>query len=98
MRQGGGGVQGVNECQLFVVYGRVGRFCTYFRILCKGMLFAVPLGPIWGPTKFFDFSSKTSEKYPFKGPDFQKNPRANKYKFFLLRNVFFNIFNILKTF
>ena len=76
---------------LCTLYSRVGRFCTFW-ILCKAMLFAAPLGEL----PFFNFGSKTSECYTFKGPYFQKQIQGAKRKNrFFGENVFFTVLPIL---
>ena len=63
-----------------------------FLILCKVMLFAAPLGEL----PFFNFGSKTSECYTFKGPYFQKQIQGAKHKNrFFWKNVFFTVLPIL---
>ena len=50
------------------------------------MLFAAPLGEL----PFFNFGSKTSERYPFKGLYFQKNSKGQNIEIdFFWKNVFF---------
>ena len=57
------------------------------------MLFAAPLGEL----PFFNFGSKTSEYYTFKGPYFQqqKNQGAKHKNRFFWKNVLFTVFPIL---
>ena len=42
----------------------------FFRILCIYRLFSVPLGTIFVNLNFVDFSPKSFQSYPFKGPYF----------------------------
>ena len=44
------------------------------------MMFAVPLGRIWGNANFFDFSSKTNERYPLEVPYLKKNTKGKILK------------------
>ena len=62
-----------------------------FLILCKVMLFAAPLGEL----PFFNFGSKTSECYTFKGPYLKTKTKGQNIKIDLKKNVFFTVLPIL---
>ena len=53
-----------------VYVGKSGSILYIFGILCIYRLFAVPLGTIFVNLNFVDFSPKSFQSYPFKGPYF----------------------------
>ena len=73
---------------------RVGRFCTFFRILCKGR-YKTGIYQI-----FLILVQKPVRGTPLKVHIFKKiqGTKISNFKFFLLKNVFFNIFLILEEF